>query len=387
MTTIFVAKESRDGETRVAATPETVGRYVKRGFTVLVESGAGAASFSPDETYGKAGAEMIADYAAGCARADLVLKVARPTAAEGAALREGSLMIALMQAAQDPEGAQAVADAKAGFFAMELVPRTTLAQKMDVLSSQANIAGYKAVLLAATHLGRYFPLLMTAAGTVKPAKVVIFGVGVAGLQAIATAKRLGALVEATDIRPEVKEQVESLGAKFIDVAPDEGTEQASVYAKEASEDYKKRQAAAVADRVAAADVVITTAQVPGKKAPVLVPDTMVASMRAGSVIVDLAVEQGGNVEGSVAGKVVESHGVKLVGTTNLPATVPVHASELYARNLQHVVDHLVPTKDNDDLELRLDLDDEIVNGALAILAGEVRHAGTAEALSQAADQS
>jgi len=380
MTTIFVAKESRAGESRVAATPETIGRYVKRGFTVLVQAGAGQASFCADATYQEAGADIVPDFASGCGRADLVLKVARPTAEEGRQLKASSLLIAFMQAPQDPDGARAAADAKASFFAMELVPRTTLAQKMDALSSQANIAGYKAVLLAACTLGRYFPLLMTAAGTVKPARVVIFGVGVAGLQAIATAKRLGAIVEATDIRPEVKEQVESLGGKFIEVKPDEGAEEASVYAKEASEDYKKRQAEAVSASVAAADVVITTAQVPGKRAPLLVPDAMIAGMRAGSVMVDLAVEQGGNIEGSAVGETTVRHGVSIIGTPNLPATVPVHASELYARNVQHVVDHLVPPKENDGLEIRLDLEDEIISGALAIQDGNIRHQGTATAL-------
>lgn len=380
MTTILVAKESRVGETRVAATPETVGRFIKRGFAVLVQAGAGAAAHLSDEQFRATGAVLIDSWSAGCARADLVLKVARPTAEEAAHLRAGSMLIALMQAAQDPASAQAVAKAGASFFALELVPRTTLAQKMDVLSSQANIVGYKAVLLAATELGRYFPLLMTAAGTVKPARVVIFGVGVAGLQAIATARRLGAVVEATDIRPEVKEQVESLGGKFIEVEPDDGVEQASVYASEASEEYKKRQAEAVATSVAAANVVITTAQVPGKRAPRLVTDAMVATMQAGSVMIDLAAEQGGNIEGSVPGETVTRHGVTIVGAVNLPATVPVHASELYARNVQHVVDHLVPSKENEKLELRLDLEDEIIGGALAILDGEVRHAGTAEAL-------
>lgn len=387
MTTIFVAKESREGESRVAATPETIARYTKRGFSVLVQAGAGEAAYCADSVLQEAGAEVVPDFASGCARADLVLKVARPTAEEASQLKQGSILISFMQAAQDPEGATAAAKAKASFFAMELVPRTTLAQKMDALSSQANIAGYKAVLLAATALGRYFPLLMTAAGTVKPARVVIFGVGVAGLQAIATAKRLGAIVEATDIRPEVKEQVESLGGKFIEVAPDEGAEEASVYAKEASDDYKRRQAEAVSSSVAAADVVITTAQVPGKRAPVLVPDAMIAGMRPGSVIVDLAVEQGGNVEGSEVGVTAVRHGVNIIGTPNLPATVPVHASELYARNVQHVVDHLVPTKENDDLAIKLDFEDEIIDGAMAIHAGDVRHEGTATALGTTANES
>ena len=387
MTTLFVAKESRDGETRCAATPETIGRYAKRGFKVLVQAGAGEAANYRDSDYSDSGAEIISDFSSGCSQADLVLKVARPTAEEAGSMKKGSLVISFLQAVQDPESAKALYDAGVGSFAMELVPRTTLAQKMDALSSQANIAGYKAVLLAACELGRYFPLLMTAAGTVRPARVVIFGVGVAGLQAIATAKRLGAIVEATDIRPEVKEQVESLGGKFIEVKPDEDGEEASVYAKEASDDYKRRQAEAVTASVAAANVVITTAQVPGKRAPLLVPDAMIAQMTNGAVIVDLAVEQGGNVEGSEVGKVVVKHGVHIVGTPNLPATVPEHASDLYARNVQHVVDHIVPTKENDDLELRLDMEDEIIAGSIAFLNGDVRHAPTAEALNLEVAQS
>ncbi|MGB0952510.1 MAG: Re/Si-specific NAD(P)(+) transhydrogenase subunit alpha [Planctomycetota bacterium] len=387
MTTLFVAKESRAGESRVAATPETVARYKKRGFTVLVQAGAGDASACADSLYTDAGAEIVPDLATGCGRADIIMKVARPTAEEAAALKKGSLLVSFLQAAQEPEPAKAVLDNGAGSFAMELIPRTTLAQKMDALSSQANIAGYKAVLLAACELGRYFPLLMTAAGTVKPARVVIFGVGVAGLQAIATAKRLGAVVEATDIRPEVKEQVESLGGKFIEVKPDEGTEEASVYAKEASEEYKKRQAEAVAESVANADVVITTAQVPGARAPMLVPDSMIARMKPGAVMVDLAVEQGGNIEGSAVGEIVVKHGVHIIGTPNLPATVPVHASELYARNVQHVIDHIVPTKENDGLEIRLDMEDEIIDGSVAMLDGTVRHAPTAQALNLEVAQS
>jgi len=383
MTSIFVAKESRAGENRVAATPETVGRYVKRGFTVLVQANAGIASAVADAEYTAVGAEIVADYATGCGKADFVLKVARPTREEGAAIKKGSILISFMQSAMEPDAVSGILGGGGSQFAMELVPRTTLAQKMDALSSQANIAGYKAVLLGACELGRYFPLLMTAAGTVKPARVVIFGVGVAGLQAIATAKRLGAIVEATDIRPEVKEQVESLGGKFIEVQSDDDSTEPSVYAKEASDEYKKRQAEAVGASVAKADVVITTAQVPGAKAPVLVPEAMVKTMKLGAVIVDLAVEQGGNCDISEEGKIVEKHGVKLVGTTNLPSTVAVHASELYARNVQHVVDHLVPTKENDNLEIRLDLEDEIIGASIAIHGGEVRHEPTAAVLQTA----
>jgi len=265
-------------------------------------------------------------------------------------------------------------------FGMELVPRITRAQKMDALSSQANIGGYKAVLNGATALGKYFPLLMTAAGTVKPAKVVIFGVGVAGLQAIATAKRLGSQVWATDIRPEVKEQVESLGAKFIEIESDDGQTEPSVYAKEASDDYKKRQAEAVAAHVSEADVVITTALIPGRPAPMLIPAAMVESMKAGSVIVDLAVSQGGNCELSQCGEDVVAHGVTILGHPNLPATVPVNASELYSRNVLQVVEHLVPVKENENHDLILDFDDEITAGSVAIHGGSALHEPTATAL-------
>jgi NAD(P) transhydrogenase subunit alpha len=367
MTLVFVAKESRPGETRVAATPETVARMIKAGLQVQVAAGAGAGAYVADAAFQEAGAQMV-PQSDGLRAADL------------AALRKGTVVLTVLDGARHPEPARALADAGATVFAMELVPRITKAQKMDVLSSQANVAGYKAVLIAAQALPKYFPMLMTAAGTVRPARVVIFGVGVAGLQAIATAKRLGAIVEATDIRPETKEQVESLGAKFIEVKPDAGAVEPSVYAKEASEDYKRRQREAVATSVAAADVVITTAQVPGKKAPVLVPEEMVKTMRPGSVIVDLAAEQGGNCPLSRPGATVVAHGVTIIGPVNLPAGTAVHASELYARNVLAAVEHLIPAKNNEARALKLDLADEITGAAVAIHAGEIRHAPTAQAL-------
>jgi NAD(P) transhydrogenase subunit alpha len=379
MTLVFIAKESRPGETRVAATPETVLRMVKHGLTVQVATGAGAGARIPDSAYAAAGAAVVA-VDSGWAAADLVLKVAAPAPQESRRLQRGAVVVSYLDGPRDPAAARALAVAGATSFAMELVPRITKAQKMDALSSQANIAGYKAVLIAAAALPRYFPMLMTAAGTVRPARVVIFGAGVAGLQAVATAKRLGAIVEATDIRPETKEQVESLGGKFIEVKSDEGAGQPSVYAQEASEDYKRRQREAVGAAVAQADVVITTAQVPGRRAPVLVPEEMVRTMRAGAVIVDLAAEQGGNCPLSEAGSTVEKHGVTIIGPVNLPATTAVHASELYARNVWAVVEHLVPAKGNDARALKLDLAEEICAGAVAIHAGEIRHAPTAQAL-------
>ncbi|MBC8328226.1 MAG: Re/Si-specific NAD(P)(+) transhydrogenase subunit alpha [Planctomycetes bacterium] len=381
MTIVFVPKESAPGETRVAATPETVAKLVKQGLEPLVERGAGAASWISDEQYAESGARLV-DAGEGYGQGDLVLKVAAPSAEEACRIKRGAVLISHLSPTQNLEVVEALRDGGVTAFVMELVPRTTKAQTMDALSSQANIGGYKAVLLAAATLPKYFPLLMTAAGTVKPAKVVIFGVGVAGLQAIATAKRIGAVVWATDIRPEVKEQVESLGGKFIEVAPDAGQTEPSVYAKEASEDYKKRQAEAVAKHVAEADVVITTALIPGRKAPLLITEDMVRSMRPGSVIVDMAVSQGGNCAVSRCGEDVEVHGVKVIGHPNLPATVPVHASQLYARNVLDVVKHLVPDKENENRELRLDFEDEVTAGSIAVHAGEVRHAMTAEALQQ-----
>ena len=387
MPVVFVPKETAPGETRAAATPETVAKMVKVRLEVRVERGAGEASSFLDPTYTDAGATLVDTASAGLDGADLILQVDPPTPEECTALPKGAVVVSFLQGTIHKDVATALVEAGVTSFAMELVPRITRAQKMDALSSQANIAGYKAVLLGAANLGKFFPLLMTAAGTVKPAKIVIFGVGVAGLQAIATAKRLGAIVWATDIRPEVKEQVESLGGKFIDVEPDDGMEEESVYAKEASDDYKKRQAEAVAAHVADADVVVTTAQIPGRQAPLLIPEAMVKSMHPGSVIVDIAVAQGGNCELSELGKVVKKHGVTLVGEGNLPATVPTHATELYARNVLQVVQHLVPTPKAEEeggevppLQVVLDFEDEITDGSVAIHAGEVRNEPLREAL-------
>ncbi|KAA3611726.1 MAG: Re/Si-specific NAD(P)(+) transhydrogenase subunit alpha [Planctomycetota bacterium] len=375
MTSVFIPKETLPGETRVAATPETITKMVKLGLQVFVEADAGAQSFLSDADYQAAGAQTVASAAEGYSQANLVLKVAAPTLPELEVMPKGQVVVSFLSPARNLDLIRKLVERGITSFAMDLVPRITKAQKMDALSSQANIAGYKAVLLGASALGRYFPLLMTAAGTVKPARVVVFGAGVAGLQAIATARRLGAVVEATDIRPAVKEQVESLGAKFIDVAPDEGAEDEGGYAREASEDYKRRQAEAVAEHVSHADVVITTAQVPGKKAPMLLPESMLKRMRPGSVIVDLAADQGGNCAWTEAGKTVQKEGLILVGETNLPATVPSHASQLYARNVLQVVQHLVVEGD-----LKLDFEEEITTGSIAVHQGEIRHAPTAEAL-------
>ena len=373
MTRILVPRERRPGETRVAATPETVERLCKLGLEVQVEAGAGQGAWLGDEDYRAAGASVAG--APDWEEADLVLAVEAPPAETCRRLKRGAVLVSFLRPTEELDIVEALRDAGASAFAMELIPRISRAQKMDALSSQANIAGYKAVLLAAVELPRYFPLLMTAAGTVKPARVVVFGAGVAGLQAIATAKRLGAVVEATDIRPETKEQVESLGGRFIEVEGAEAPASEGGYAKEASEEYQRRQQEAVAGRVAEADVVITTAQVPGKRAPVLVPEAMVESMKPGAVIVDLAAAQGGNCALTECGRTVEHHGVRILGPENLPATVPVHASELYARNVLEVVRLLWKEE-----ALGLDLEDEILDGALAVHQGEVRFAPAAEAL-------
>jgi NAD(P) transhydrogenase subunit alpha len=375
---IFIPKEAAP-ETRVAATPETVRKMVKEGWEVTVEAGAGAASYLPDADFSAAGAAVARDADAAWAEADVALVVRPPQPARVARMRRGALVVGLLAPHASADTVAALADRGVDAIALELVPRISRAQSMDVLSSQANIAGYKAVLLAAHSLPRYFPLLMTAAGTIRPAKVVVMGAGVAGLQAVATAKRLGAQVEVSDIRPAVREQVQSLGAKFIDLPLDEGAEDAGGYAKAMGEDFLARQREIVGRHVAAADVVITTALVPGKPAPRLVTRAMVESMKPGSVIVDLAVEQGGNVELSRAGETVEHQGVRIFGPANLAAEMPLDASTVYARNVLTLLAGVVR-----DGAVALDLEDEVVAGALLVHGGEVRHAPTAEALGKVA---
>jgi len=366
-----IPRETRPGERRVAATPETVKKIAASGtHSLVVETGAGIGSDIPDSLFVAAGA-TIGD-AAQALGADIVLKVRAPTSSELARMKSGAVLIGLL----DPFDAAAVASyAKAGItaFALELLPRVTRAQAMDVLSSQANIAGYKAVLLAANTYGRFMPMLMTAAGTVKAARVLILGVGVAGLQAIATAKRLGAVIEASDVRPAVKEQVESLGGKWVDVPYEtdeerEIAEGAGGYARPMPASWMQRQADIVHERAKTADIVITTALIPGRAAPKLIKAATVAAMKPGAVIVDLAVEQGGNVEGSVPGEVVDVNGVKIVGTTNLPALLAVDASALYARN---VLNFLALSLDLKTGEFALARDDEIVQATLVADGGQV----------------
>lgn len=369
---IGIPAEIVAGETRVAATPETVKKFVSLGYSVVVQTGAGVASSCTDEAYQTAGASIAATAADTLKDADLVLKVRAPLAEEVPLLKKGAAVLGIYSPHNNPN-LDAYAQQGITAVAMELVPRITRAQSADVLSSQANLAGYKAVLIAATEYQRLFPMLMTAAGTVKPARVVILGVGVAGLQAIATAKRLGAIVEANDVRPAVKEQVESLGAKYIEVQmTDEekkGAETAGGYAREMSDDYKRRQVELVAKHVSQADIVITTALIPGRPAPRLVTGETVAKMKPGSVIVDMAVESGGNVEGSKAGEnVVTANGVKLIGITNLPATVAAEASALYARNL---VNFLQPMYDKEAKAFKLNPQDDVVGPTIIVNDGQV----------------
>ncbi len=366
---IAVAREADPGENRVAATPETVKKMKALGADVVVEPTAGEKSGIPDTEYVAAGATVAADAVKG---ADVVLKVRRPTAAELSAYKKGALVFAIMDPYGNDAALKAMADAGIVAFAMELMPRITRAQSMDVLSSQANLAGYRAVIDACAEYGRALPMMMTAAGTVPAAKVFVMGVGVAGLQAIATARRLGAIVTATDVRPAVKEQVQSLGAKFIAVEDEEfkQAETAGGYAKEMSKEYQAKQAALVAEHIKKQDIVITTALIPGRPAPRLISKEMVASMRPGSVIVDLAVERGGNVEGVKPGEVVSVNGVKLVGHLNVPGRLAASASALYAKNLANFLDILVDKKEK---ALAVKWDDEIVKATALTRDGAVIH--------------
>lgn len=378
MASVFIPKEASVGETRVAATPETVKRIIKDGLSVTVEAGAGDGAHISDKQFEDAGATVVADAKSAWSSADVILKVNAPTAApvnEAALIKTGAILVSFMAPHKNLAVVKTLAERKVSTLAMELIPRTSRAQTMDALSSQASLAGYKAVLLAATRLGKYFPLLMTAAGTIQPARVVIMGAGVAGLQAIATARRLGAIVEVSDIRPEVKEQVESLGGKFIELPTQESGSGSGGYAKEVTKEFLQKQQETVAKRVALADVVITTALVPGRPAPKLITADMVKNMREGSVIVDLAVEQGGNCELSELNQDVVKHGVLILGYSNLPSTLSEDASTMYARNVIALL-ALFAQKG----ELKLDLDDDIIAGSLLTHDGAVRHEPTRKAL-------
>ena len=380
MASLFIPKETVPGETRVAATPETVKRFLKAGLSVVVEAGAGAEAHFPDEAYAEAGARVLkpSEEQAAWGDADLVIKVQPPSPNEAELLKRGATLVSLVLPSANLPAVGKLRSGGVTTLALDLLPRISRAQSMDVLSSQATVAGYKAVLLGAGHLGKLCPLLMTAAGTVPPAKVVVFGAGVAGLMAIATARRLGCVVEATDVRLAAKEQVESLGGRFIDVPGMEDLEDERGYAKEATPEFLQRQREEVAKRVAEADLVITTANIPGRKAPVLVSEEMVKSMPEGSVIVDMAVESGGNCALTEAGKVARAHGVTLLGLGNLPATVPMHASELFAKNVHSLAKLFL----KDEGALEFDWEDEVLAGCRLTHDGEVFHEPTAEALAE-----
>jgi len=376
---IAVLKERRADERRVAATPETVKKFVDLGVDVVVEAGAGGTAHIADSEFQEAGAAIAADAAAALTGADVVLKVRRPIIDEEdegpnelALMAKGQALVAMLNPLIRRSDCDAYAAAGIDAYAMELMPRITRAQSMDVLSSQANLAGYKAVLDATEEYDRALPMMMTAAGTIAPAKVFVMGAGVAGLQAIATARRLGAVVSATDVRPVAKEQVESLGAKFVMVEDEEAAqaETAAGYAKEMSDEYQKKQAALITETIAKQDIVICTALIPGRTAPTLVTEAMVASMRPGSVIVDLAVENGGNCALSKMGEVVEAKGVKIVGHSNFPARLAVDASSLYARNL---FNFLSPHIDGGNGNLSFDFEDETVSGVCLTRDGSIIH--------------
>lgn len=375
---VFIPKEKSPNETRVAATPDTVKYLIKAGLQVQIESNAGLKSFISDQDYEKKGGVIIDNPLKSYAQADIVLKVIAPSINEIKEMKSNSCIISFCQTTRELEYVKKIKEKSITGFSMHLIPRTTLAQKMDALSSQANIAGYKSVLLAATRLGIYMPLLMTAAGTIRPAKVLIIGAGVAGLQAIATAKRLGSQVEAFDVRPVVREQVESLGAKFIEVESDsdDGVGEGG-YAKETSDEYKQKQQELMHLHLSKADIVITTALIPGRPAPMLISKVMVESMKPGSVIMDLAAENGGNCELTKKDEIIKHNHVTVDGTSNIPGTMPVHASELYAKNITSFLSYMIK-----DATLNLDLEDEIISGAMFSHNGKITNEQTSKVLEE-----
>lgn len=364
---IGVPKERKFKENRVSLIPNVAADLINKGFEVHIEAGAGLNSYYTDESYVAAGATISATDDI-WRQADVVLTVNPPSPEEVQKMKKGAILIGFLWAATNPTLIQSCKDAAISAFSMDAIPRISRAQKMDALSSQANLGGYKAVLIAADALGKILPMMTTAAGTIRPAKVVIFGAGVAGLQAIATAKRLGAVVEVTDIRPETKEQVQSLGGKFIEVADDSSIKIEGGYVKGVSDDFLKKQQELVAKHVKEADIVITTALIPGKRAPILVTEEMVSSMRLGSVIVDMAVEQGGNVVGAELNQTVQKHGVTIIGEGNLPSLLPMNASDLYAKNIATLLLHLA-----DKDHFHWDLEEEITKGSLIVHQGNPVH--------------
>ncbi|MFI5220090.1 MAG: Re/Si-specific NAD(P)(+) transhydrogenase subunit alpha [Bacteroidia bacterium] len=371
---IGIPKETKEGENRIAITPDVVKSLVKEGFEVTVEKGAGLNSFFTDEQFVSAGA-TLADKNSVYNTSDVICKVNAPVPGDIALMKKDAVLISYLFALSNPATVDACINTGISAFAVDAIPRISRAQKMDALSSQANLAGYKAVLMAANTIGKIFPMMTTAAGTIRPSRVVIFGAGVAGLQAIATAKRLGAVVEVSDIRPETKEQVQSLGGKFIEVKSDDSITIEGGYVKGVSEEFLKKQQELVSKHVQEADIVITTALIPGKKAPLLVTDEMVKSMRFGSVIVDMAVEQGGNVVGSELNKTVQKHGVTIIGESNITSLLPSVASELFAKNLLAFLTHLA-TKDG----FKWEMEEEITKGSLIVHNGVAVHPGVAKAV-------
>lgn len=369
---IAVLKETAEFEGRVAASPETVKKLTALGAAVTIDHNAGATASIPDDLFKAAGAKIAKSAEDALKSADIVLKVQGPTADEISHMKKGALLIALLAPYNNQDLIGDLANAGIDAFSMELVPRITRAQSMDVLSSQSNLAGYKAVLDACEYYGRAFPMMMTAAGTIPPAKVFVMGAGVAGLQAIATARRLGAVVSATDVRPAAKEQVNSLGASFVAVEDEEfkQAETSGGYAKEMSKDYQKKQAALVEEHIAKQDIVITTALIPGRPAPKLITESMVKSMKPGSVIVDLAVETGGNCEVSKSGEVVEKHGVKIIGHRNVPSRLATDSSMLYAKNLLNLLNLII---DKEKSDLAVNWDDEIIKGIALTRDGKIIH--------------
>ena len=379
---IGVPKEILKNEKRVAVIPSTVKEYIKKGIKVIIETNAGAGSFISDSEYESVGAKIIDDVKELFSKSDLILKVNSPLMNEKIGIHEaemiknGSAFVSFFQTTMEIETVKKFIEKKITGISMHLVPRTTLAQKMDALSSQSNIAGYKAILIGAGHIAKYMPLLMTAAGTIQPSKVLIIGAGVAGLQSIATAKRLGAQVEAFDVRPVVKEQVESLGAKFVEVPSDEndGVGKGG-YAKETSQEYKEKQAELLKDHIAKSDLVVTTALIPGKPAPKIITKDMVHGMKGGSVIMDLASENGGNCELTKPGEIFNINDVVIDGSFNIPSTMPIHASQVYSKNISALVNYMCP-----EGSLNLDMKDEIISGSIFVTNGEITNDQTAQAI-------
>ena len=377
MISVGIPKEIKPGEKRVAITPEVVKQLIKAEFTCLIETNAGIGASFTDEAYRNAGAEIVPDAASIYDRANVIWKVNAPTFEEASIMKEGTTLISFMYAYTNPGIVQVLQLRMVNSFSMDAVPRISRAQSMDALSSQANLAGYKAVLLGGNASGKIFPLMMTAGGTIKPSKVLIFGAGVAGLQAIATAKRLGAIVEVTDVRPETKEQVESLGGRFLEVKSDASVQTEGGYAKEVSREYLDAQQELIKKHIQDADLVITTALVIGKKAPILVTNEMLKTMKPGSVVVDMAVESGGNCEASVKGETVVVDGITIIGEANLPSLLAVNASELYARNISTLFFHLA-TKDG----FKYEMDEEITKGSLITYNGELVHEFTKQIINK-----